>query len=97
MKANILKVKVKFFGGMSQVFKENERQIDLRNASNVQELLNLLCYSYEQRKRIFYQSNGIRADVSILKNGRNIYFLDGTQTELEDGDTVAIFPLMVGG
>ena len=97
MQANIPKIKVKFITSMREIFQEKEREIELRNASNVQELLNLLCDSYERRQGIFYRSNKIRSDVTILKNGRNIHFLDGIQTELEEGDTIAIFPPVYGG
>jgi len=35
--------------------------------------------------------------VSILQNGRNIQFVDGLESELADGDVVAIFPPVAGG
>ena len=35
--------------------------------------------------------------VSILKNGRDITHIDGLATELEDGDTVSLFPPVAGG
>lgn len=97
MKNNVAKVKVKLFGGLQEAFQEREREIELERASNIQELLDLLCNSYERRQKIFDQSGRIRSDINILKNGRNIYFLDGIQTELKEGDTIAIFPPAVGG
>ncbi len=97
MKANIPKVKVKFFAGMRQVFQEKEREIELGKVSNIRDLLDFLCNTYQQRQRIFDQSNEIRPNVTILKNGRNIHFLEGIQTELKEGDTIAIFPPGVGG
>lgn len=97
MKASIPKVKVKFFLSIREVFQEKEREIELERASNIRELLDLLCNTYEQRQRIFDQSGQIRADVTILKNGRHIYFLDGIQTKLKEGDTIAMFPPVYGG
>jgi len=97
MKANIPKVKVKFFASMSDVFQEKEREIELERASNIRELLEFLCNTYERRQRIFDQSGQVRSDVTILKNGRHIYFLDGIQTELKEGDTISIFPPVYGG
>jgi molybdopterin converting factor small subunit len=32
-----------------------------------------------------------------LLNGRNIYFLEGLQTELKDGDQIFIRPAAAGG
>jgi molybdopterin synthase sulfur carrier subunit len=94
---DIPKAKVQFFGNMREVFGEKEREIELRNAPNIQELLAVLCDSYRRRQKILDQSGQIRAGVVILKNGRNIHFLDGIQTGLKGGDTIAIFPLGVGG
>ncbi len=38
-----------------------------------------------------------REFVSILKDGRDITHMDGMATELEDGDTVSLFPPVAGG
>lgn len=97
MKANIPKVKIKFFGHVGEVFQKREAEIELEGVSNIREVLDLLCNSYERRRVIFNQSDQIRPDVTILKNGRNIYFLGGIQTELKKGDAIAIFPLIAGG
>jgi len=97
MEVNIPKIEVKFFASMSDVFQEKEREIELEKASNIRELLEFLCNTYERRQRIFDQSGQIRADVTMLRNGRHIYFLDGIETELKDGDTIAIFPPIYGG
>jgi len=97
MEVNIPKIEVKFFASMSDVFQEKEREIELEKASNIRELLEFLCNTYERRQRIFDQSGQLRSDVTILKNGRHIYFLDGIQTELKEGDTIAIFPPVYGG
>jgi len=97
MKNNVAKVKVKLFGDLQEAFQEREGEIELERAPNIRGLLDLLCNSYERRQKIFDQSGQIRSDINILKNGRNIYFLDGIQTELKKGDTIAIFPPIFGG
>ena len=35
--------------------------------------------------------------VNILKGGRNIRFIKGLNTELTEGDVIAIFPPLAGG
>jgi len=97
MKPDSPQVKIEFYASMREVFQEKEREIELERASNIRELLEFLCNTYERRQRIFDQSGQIRSDVTILKNGRHIYFLDGIQTELKEGDTIAIFPPVYGG
>ncbi|MFD1514602.1 ubiquitin-like small modifier protein 1 [Halomarina rubra] len=39
----------------------------------------------------------IRPQLSVLKNGREVLHIDGTATELDDGDTVSVFPPVAGG
>lgn len=97
MKVNIPEVKVKLFAGIREVFQEKETEIELERAPNIRELLEFLCNTYERRQRIFDQAGQVRSDITILKNGRHIYFLDGIQTELKEGDTISIFPPVYGG
>lgn len=97
MKANTTKVKVEFFGGIRQVFKVKERRIVFERVPSIRNLLALLTDTYERRQAIFVQSGQIRPDVNILRNGRHIYFLNGIETQLEDGDTIAIYFQAAGG
>ncbi len=39
----------------------------------------------------------IRPQLTTLKNGREVVHLDGTATELEDGDRLSVFPPVAGG
>lgn len=39
----------------------------------------------------------IRPQLSVLQNGRQVFHLDGTETALEDGDQLSVFPPVAGG
>jgi molybdopterin synthase sulfur carrier subunit len=39
----------------------------------------------------------IQPQLSVLKNGREVVHLDGTATELDDGDRLSVFPPVAGG
>ena len=91
------KVGATFYGLLRRFFQEEKRQIDLSNASNIRALLLVLCNSRERRDRIFDEHGNVRQNISIFINGRNILFLKGLETELNAGDSVAIFPPMAGG
>ncbi|MWG34050.1 ubiquitin-like small modifier protein 1 [Halomarina oriensis] len=39
----------------------------------------------------------IRPQLSVLKNGREVLHIDGTATDLDEGDTVSVFPPVAGG
>ena len=103
---------MKLFAIFRELFGAEVKEIELENRSNIQDLLNLLCHSHQRSEEIFNDSGKIRGHIKILKNGRDIRFLDGTRIELEgkqiqflgglhagleDGDVVAIFPPVGGG
>jgi molybdopterin synthase sulfur carrier subunit len=91
------KVEVKFFGTLQTIFQDKERRLELSKAANVHGLLDDLCNAPEHRRELFNAQGQLQADLTILKNGRNIAFLNGLDTELGDGDTVAIFFPVRGG
>jgi molybdopterin synthase sulfur carrier subunit len=91
-----MKVKVKFFATFRELFGE-EVEIELRSGANIQDLLNLLCNSRKRRQTVFDDSGKVRYFIGILKRGRHIQVLDGTHTELKDGDVVTMLPPLGGG
>lgn len=97
MTERTLKVEARLYGGLERVFQENQKQVELTKASTVRALLELVCNSPERRREIFDDHGQIRPDLVVLRNGRSIVFLGGLDTELNDGDTVAVFLPVRGG
>jgi molybdopterin synthase sulfur carrier subunit len=97
MKPDGSQVKIEFYSSMREVFQEKGRGIRLGGVSTIREILDLLCNTYQQRQKIFDHSGQLRPDINVLKNGRNIKFLDGIETEVKEGDIIAVFPLIIGG
>ncbi len=91
-------IKVKFFLTFKEIFNQAETDVELKNGSTVQALLDLLCGSDEERRdSVFEKSGKLRTTINILKDGQQVDFLGGLQTELKEGDTISIFPPMAGG
>lgn len=73
-------------------------QVELREGSAIKELLDILCASHKNMKSaIFDESGRVREYVILMKNRKNVDFLEGLETTLSDGDEVAIFPPIAGG
>jgi molybdopterin synthase sulfur carrier subunit len=94
---NQIKVKIRFFATLRDVFNSSEVELRLRTAGTIKNLLEALCNSSKRRQELFDQSGNLRPYVKVLKNGRNIDFLGGMDTQLASGDVVAIFPPVGGG
>jgi molybdopterin synthase sulfur carrier subunit len=46
---------------------------------------------------LFEKEGTLQEFITVLKNGREITYIDGLDTELEDGDTLSVFPPVAGG
>lgn len=61
-------------------------------------LLALLCSAHAGLQEALFEPSGMLRDyVNVLKNGRNIAFLEGLSTVLADSDVIALFPPAAGG
>jgi len=73
-------------------------QVELREGSTVKELLDILSASHKNMKSaIFDESGRVREYVILMKNRKNVDFLEGLNTTLSNGDEVAILPPIAGG
>lgn len=91
-----LVVTVKIFGGLRETFGHGELQLQLTPPGTLSELYGILSTRYPAETAKMLE--GIRAGyLNVLVNGRNIVFLDGADTKLSNGDSVAILPPVGGG
>jgi molybdopterin synthase sulfur carrier subunit len=91
-----MKIRIKFFAYFRELFQGKERNIELKKGTTIMELLTLLCHSEEQQKEIF-DGNALKSTVVVMRNGTNVHSLNGLKTEVNEGDTIALFPLIGGG
>ena len=96
MNAESHEVLVRFFAGLADVFGKEARPT-LGPATDVAAVLGDLCDRAGRRRDLFRGDGGLQERIVVLVNGRNISFLDGLATTLEEGDVISIFPPVYGG
>jgi molybdopterin synthase sulfur carrier subunit len=91
-----MKVRIKFFANFREVFGGREKEVNLAQGATVLDLLNALADSARVRDELF-EKEQLKPHLVLMKNQTNIHSLNGLGTTLEEGDVIAIFPLMGGG
>ena len=71
-------------------------QLELEGAT-VADVLQRLVASYPDLRSHVFDGSRLRPDICILINGRNIRYLAGEATLLDDADTITIFRQVAGG
>ncbi len=67
------------------------------DGDTVGEVLDSLYARYEELRSRIAEDGGLRRFVNVYVGGEDIRFLDGLQTEVQDGDEVTILPAVAGG
>ncbi len=92
-----MKVHVKAFATFREVM-DNQVEMEFTEGATIHTLLTDLTRRYGGLGELMFATpDTLRDFVNILKNGRNIHFLSGLNTPLEDGDVIALFPPIAGG
>jgi MoaD family protein len=88
---------VKSFATFREVM-DTQLTLDIPEGSTIRTLLSELTGRYEGLGELMFATpETLRDFVNILKNGRNIHFLAGLDTPLDDGDLITLFPPVAGG
>ncbi len=67
------------------------------DGATVGEVLDSLYARYDELRSRIAEDGGLRRFVNVYVGGEDIRFLDGLQTEVQDGDELTILPAVAGG
>jgi MoaD family protein len=74
-----------------------EAETEVANAGTVGEVLDGLYDRYDGLRDRIAEDGDLRRFVNVYVGGEDIRFLDGLETQVEDGDEVTILPAVAGG
>lgn len=95
-----MKVTVRFFTTLREIVGKSEEKFTLgANDLTVGELLKFLEEKYGKpfREYVYDWKGEVKSYLQFLVNGRSITTLQGMETKLKEGDTLAIIPPVGGG
>ena len=93
-----MKITVKFYTHLQDLVGRKKRiEVILKEDATISQLLDELILDPLIKNALIDENQELKSDITLLKNGREIKFLAGLETELNSGDEVSIFPLVVGG
>jgi sulfur-carrier protein len=75
---------------------DGEAQASVDGAT-VGEVLDALYERYDELRGRIAEDGGLRRFVNVYVDGEDIRFLDGLDTQVQDGDEVTILPAVAGG
>lgn len=95
----LIKVSVKLFLTLREIVGEKVIDMELPERSTVIDLANSMARKYGRAfsKYAFDEKHQIQEFLNFLVNGKNIKYLDGLKTTLNDGDSITILPPAAGG
>ncbi|MCG2722933.1 MAG: MoaD family protein [Thermodesulfovibrionales bacterium] len=92
---------VKFFANVKKLIGKDEMTLNLAPSRHyrIRDILQEIAeYQNKDISPLFTKEQGIHLrTVRVVLNGRIIYSLDSLEATVQDGDRIAIFPLLAGG
>ncbi len=94
----MININVKFFGVLRSYAKRVNSRISLDEPANVETLIvKLSRLSRKFKELLVTETKELNSNVIVIVNGKEVGVLNGTQTDLHDGDNIILIPVVHGG
>lgn len=91
-------LQLRFFATFREAVGQKTLDHEFEDGATVGEILLALESKYDGLEGQLLDDQGdLQPNLNILKNGREVLHMQGTETTMEDGDTLSIFPPVAGG
>ena len=91
-----MNVELRFFANFREAVGQKELDWETDDDATVGTVLHAVEAEYPDVD-IFNEDGEIREFLSIMKNGREVDYIEGTDTPLAAEDTISVFPPVAGG
>jgi len=91
-----MEIELRFFANFREAVGQKTIVREYEDAVRAGEVLSALEEEFPELE-LFDDDGSLREFISVLQNGQDIVHLAGLETELEDGDTLSVFPPVAGG
>lgn len=92
-----MELTLRFFATFREAVGSKTVSHEYADDARVGDVLESLEAEYEGLAGNLLEDGGMKPQINVLKNGREVLHMDGLDTELADGDTLSIFPPVAGG
>lgn len=93
-----MELELRFFATFRAAVGQKTLNWEVDDGANVGDVLQAIEDEYpELAGELLDEDGDIQPQLTVLKNGREVVHLEGTETVLEDGDRFSVFPPVAGG
>ena len=97
--AKFIRVRLCTVLGLKKILGQKEVEVSVPDGLTVNGLLSWMVdrWGAEVSHYVYQPGGGLLPYLRLMINGRSIEFLNGMETELQDGDEFLILPILTGG
>jgi molybdopterin synthase sulfur carrier subunit len=92
-----MRLELRFFATFREAVGSKTIEREYEDGALVGDVLRALEDEFDGLEGQLIQDGGLKPQINVLKNGREVLHMDGIETELEEGDRLSVFPPVAGG